>query len=248
MIPSREQIDQFRDAGFFLSGQILDHALLDEIAVDFERLRAEEDARVRVAGERQGISMEGRNFIPHIDEKSAAGRQLCVSPALVELAIALIGPDIRLYWNQAVTKAARSGASFSWHQDSGYHLIDPLEYLTVWAPLEDATIENGTIYLIPGSQNWGLQEHIVDPDTGDKVGYRGPEKGIPIEAKKGAAAVFSSLCLHRSGPNTTDKPRRAYVVQYSPIEAVDPATGERWGGLLEVARDGRVVDALQSTN
>jgi len=242
MIPSPEQIDQFRNDGFFLSGQILDHTQLDEIATDFERLRAEEDASVRAAGERRGISMEGRNFIPHIDEKSETGRRLCVSADLVELAIALIAPDIRLCWNQAVTKAPRSGASFSWHQDSGYHHIDPLEYLTVWVPLENSTIENGTIYVIPGSQKWGLQGHIVDPDTGDKVGYRGPEEGIPVEVKKGEAAVFSSMCLHRSGPNTTDKPRHAYVVQYSPIDAVDPETGERWGGLLEVARKGRVIE------
>ncbi len=242
MIPSPAQIDQFRNDGFFLSCQILDHAMLDEIATDFERLRAEEDASVRAAGERRGISMEGRNFIPQIDEKSKAGRRLCLSAELVELAIALIGPDIRLYWNQAVTKAPGSGASFSWHQDSGYHHIDPLEYLTIWVPLEDSTIENGTICVIPGSQKWGLQEHIVDPDTGDKVGYRGPEQGIPVEVKKGEAAVFSSMCLHRSGPNTTDNPRSAYVVQYSPIEAVDPESGERWGGLLEVARNGRVLN------
>lgn len=243
MIPSQAQIDQFRNDGFFLSGQMFDHAQLDEIAADFERLRSEEDAKLRSAGERRGISMEGRNFIPAIDEKSDAGRRLCVSTGLVELAITLIGPDLRLYWNQAVTKAAQSGASFSWHQDSGYHLIDPLEYLTVWVPLEDSTIANGTIYVIPGSQKWGLQEHIVDADTGDKVGYLGPEEGVPVEVSKGEAAVFSSMCLHRSGPNTTDKPRRAYVVQYSPTNAIDPESGERWGGLLEVAREGRVIDA-----
>ena len=82
----------------------------------------------------------------------------------------------------------------------------------------------------------------MDQQTGDKVGYRGDEPGIPVAVPKGSAAVFSSLCMHRSGPNTGSKARRAYVVQYSPTNAVDPDTGERWGGLLEVARGGKVLE------
>ena len=204
-------------------------------------MRSEQDAAIRAAGERQGISLEGRNFIAGIDEKSAAGRELCTGAGLVETAVALMGPDLGLYWNQAVTKAPRSGASFAWHQDSGYHPIEPAEYLTVWIPLEDSTVANGTIWVLPSSHREGLQEHVIDEQTGDKVGYQGNEPGIAVEVKKGAAAVFSSLCLHRSGPNTSAAPRRAYVVQFAPTDAVDPNTGERWGGLLEVARGGRVV-------
>jgi len=241
MIPSEGQLEQFREAGFFLTERMFDDGLLDRIAVDFERLRAEQDAAIRESGERDGISLEGRNFIFTVDEKSAAGRELCTSAGLVEMAIKLVGPDLRLYWNQAVTKAAKSGASFSWHQDSGYHPIEPLEYLTVWIPLEDATVENGTIWVLPGSHSLGLQEHIADDRTGDMVGFEGEEEGIPVEVPKGSAAVFSSLLMHRSGPNTSSKPRRAYVVQYSPTYAIDPTTGKPRGGMLEVARGGKVV-------
>ncbi|HJO06610.1 MAG TPA: phytanoyl-CoA dioxygenase family protein [Chloroflexota bacterium] len=241
MTPSEGEREQFREVGFFVTERMFDDELLGRIASDFERLRAEQDAAIRESGGRQGISLEGRNFIAAIDEKSVAGRELCTDAGLVEMAIGLMGPDLRLYWNQAVTKAARSGASFAWHQDSGYHPIEPVEYLTVWIPLEDSTVDNGTIWVLSGSHRDGLQEHILDEQTGDKVGYQGDEEGLPVAVPKGSAAVFSSLCLHRSGPNTSAKPRRAYVVQFAPTDAVDPNTGERWGGLLEVSRDGRVL-------
>ena len=243
LLPSTEQIDQFKRLGYFITDPVLDHGLLDQIAADFDRLRAEQDSELRSTGERVGISHEGRNFIAGIHARSEAGGRLALSLELAELAGSLLGPDVRLYWNQAVTKAPRTGGSFSWHQDSGYVPIEPLEYLTLWIPLENASVANGTIFLIPGSHRWGLQEHLIDQDSGDKVGYRGDEEGIPCEMPKGAIAVFSSLCLHRSGPNTTDRARRAYVVQYSPTDAINPETGERWGDDIEVLRGGQFVAA-----
>ena len=243
MIPSAVQIEQFNREGYFITDPVLDHDLLDQIAADFERLRAEQDSELRSAGERVGISHEGRNFIAAIHAQSEAGSRLALSREMAELAGSLLGPDVRLYWNQAVTKAPRTGGSFSWHQDSGYVPIEPVEYLTLWIPLEDASIANGTIFLIPGSHRWGLQEHLIDKESGDKVGYRGDEEGIPCVMPKGAIAVFSSLCLHRSGPNTTDNPRRAYVVQYCPTNAINPETGERWGNDIEVLRDGEFIAA-----
>ena len=79
MIPSEGQLEQFREAGFFLTERMFDDGLLDRIAVDFERLRAEQDAAIRESGERDGISLEGRNFIFTVDEKSAAERVLGIT-------------------------------------------------------------------------------------------------------------------------------------------------------------------------
>jgi ectoine hydroxylase-related dioxygenase (phytanoyl-CoA dioxygenase family) len=104
--------------------------------------------------------------------------------------------------------------------------------------VDETTVENGCIWVIPGSHHWGLQPHRRDETLGDMVGYDGPEKGIPVPLKRGQLAVFSSLLLHSSGPNVTDGPRRAYVIQYAPTHAVNPRTGEPWGDCLPVARGG----------
>ena len=61
-----------------------------------------------------------------------------------------------------------------------------------------------------------LVEHVRDDSTGDKTGYFGEAPGVPAIVPAGSVVVFSSLSFHRSGPNTTDQMRRAYVTQYSP--------------------------------
>ena len=80
---------------------------------------------------------------------------------------------------------------------------------------------------------------VQDPS----VGYTGPEEGIPVPLKRGQAAIFSSLLLHSSGPNTTDGPRRAYVIQYAPTHAINPRSGEPWGDCLPVAKNGQPLFA-----
>ena len=69
-----------------------------------------------------------------------------------------------------------------------------------------------------------LVEHIRNPETGDRVGYFGNEPGIPALVPAGSVVVFSSLTFHRSGTNTTDRMRRAYVTQYSAEPICRPGT------------------------
>jgi ectoine hydroxylase-related dioxygenase (phytanoyl-CoA dioxygenase family) len=47
------------------------------------------------------------------------------------------------------------------------------------------------------------------------VGYFGDDPGEPVVVPAGSIACFSSVCLHRSGANETDRPRRVYLAQYS---------------------------------
>jgi ectoine hydroxylase-related dioxygenase (phytanoyl-CoA dioxygenase family) len=243
MIPSEEQKAAFREQGFFITEPLFDTATLDELAQEFERIRAEEDAALGKEGSR-GITHKGkRYFLAGLHQRSEACRRLVTGRVLSELAVALMGPEVRLYWNQAVIKAPREGAAFAWHQDTGYVPIEPQEYLTIWLAVDEATVENGCIWVIPGSHHWGLQPHKRDETLGDMVGYSGPDPGIPVPLKRGQAAVFSSLMLHSSGPNTSPGPRRAYVVQYAPTHAVNPRTGEPWGDCLPVARGGELLFA-----
>src|SRR5262249_40791321 len=189
-----------------------------------------------------GINLQGkRYFLAKLHEQSDLCRQACTSRALVEMAVALLGPEVRLYWNQAVIKPPRHGASFAWHQDTGYVPIEPQEYLTCWLALDDTTLENGCIRVIPGSHQWGLQPHRRDAAVGDMVGYEGPDEGIPVPLRRGQAAVFSSLLLHCSGPNTSGGPRRAYVIQYAPTHAINPRSGEPWGDCYPVATRGKPI-------
>ncbi len=175
------------------------------------------------------ISHRGKRY--HIAKKYDQAPRLSeyvFSDLMADVCRATIGDTAYLFYDQYVAKAAEQGISFSWHQDSGYLDFNHKPYVTVWAAVDDMTVENGTAYVLPWSK-CGIRsrvEHIRDPETGDKVGYFGSEEGIPAIVPAGSLVVFSSLTFHRSGANTTDKMRRAYVTQYSAERLLVPDTQE----------------------
>lgn len=165
------------------------------------------------------------------------------SDLMADICRATIGDTAWLFYDQYVVKAAEQGISFSWHQDSGYLGFPHRPYVTVWAAVDDVSIDNGTAWVLPFSRVGirTLVEHIRDPETGDKAGYFGAEPGVPVEAPAGSVAVFSSLTFHRSGPNQTDRMRRAYVTQYSPEIILNEAGTAPMHLAEPFLRDGRPV-------
>ena len=137
--------------------------------------------------------------------QSAAVFNLLVSPRLLDVAEKLIGPEIvvnpihhvRLKPPEAeVPEALRGGltARTPWHQDQGVALpeADDTDILTVWLPITDATVENGCLCVIPGSQRSDLVTHC--PGYG---GLHIPDSllaGAPVPVPMAAGSV---LLLHR---------------------------------------------------
>ncbi len=139
-----------------------------------------------------------------------------------------MGPDVNLYWDQAVYKKPEKPRRFPWHQDNGYAYVEPQQYLTVWLALTDATVDNGCPWVVPGLHRAGTLRHTyVDP-----LGWEclsDPEGAVAAPVPAGGAVVFSSLTPHLTGPNTTDGVRKAYILQYAPDGAEvlrgDPTAG-----------------------
>jgi len=175
------------------------------------------------------ISHRGKRY--HIAKqyhKTPRLSEYVFSPLMADVCRATIGETAFLFYDQYVAKCAEQGISFSWHQDGGYLGFPHMPYVTVWAAVDDMTLENGTAYVMPYSTIGirSLVEHIRDPETGDKVGYFGKEPGIPAIVPAGSLVIFSSLTFHRSGANTTNRMRRAYVTQYSAEPIYKPGTQE----------------------
>ena len=223
---------QFTQDGYF----ILERVIPDEIV---EMLRAELTAgiaRIEAEMDAQGTDSIGIN---HRGKRYFIANSLPVAPRLgefvfsdltAEICRATLGEEAWLFLEQYVVKLAEVGTTFAWHQDSGYlKSILPeytTPYLSLWCALDDMTEENGTIYVLPYSRA-GTNEvidHVQEQGSNDLVGYFGDDPGDPVIVPAGSIAVFSSTLLHRSGFNRTDKPRRSYLVQYSP-ELVPVAEG-----------------------
>jgi ectoine hydroxylase-related dioxygenase (phytanoyl-CoA dioxygenase family) len=83
-------------------------------------------------------------------------------------------------------------------------------------------------------------QHVRDPQTNEMTGYFGKERGVPVIVPAGSIAVFSSLCFHCSGANTTEKLRRAYIVQYA-SEPIMNLKGAQAGTAEPFLKNGQVI-------
>lgn len=221
-----EQAAAFDRDGFFVLRGALDAALVAAIEAEIDpRERAAEEALRREHGGKMGGGGAGEivrageiTFTHGLAVQHDRLRRLVSQPPLVDLAIDLIGPDVRLYFDQSVyKKPAQNPRPFPWHQDNGYLFIEPQDYLTCWIPLTDATIDNGCPWIWPGVHRHGTLLHRAS-----SIGYvckEDDEEAVPVEVEAGDVVVFSSLTPHRTGPNTTGDIRKAYIVQYAHADA-----------------------------
>lgn len=229
-----EQVRDFRERGFFHLGRVFDDAELEEIRTEYDRLLRKP---VRL-GERGKGKFE---FSPLLHVQSEVMRRYATSPKLVAPLLALLGPDVRLYWDQAVSKPPGATSDVPWHQDNGYGAVEPAEYVTCTLAIDPTTEENGCLWIQPRSHHQGPIAHRKT-DFFFFVGYEGDERGVPVEAGLGDVLVFSSLTLHRSGPNVSAAPRRSWVIQFCPAHARFGAERDPLDDRLLVAKDGRVLD------
>jgi ectoine hydroxylase-related dioxygenase (phytanoyl-CoA dioxygenase family) len=220
-----EEVAHFDDQGYVLLEGLFDRDRLDGVreAIDpreeavNDLLRGFEGGRISVAiADALTVTIHPSTF----DQRC---RDLAYDPVLADLAHDLIGPEVRLYWDQAVYKRPRNPDVVPWHQDNGYAYVEPQEYLTVWVPLGDATLANGTVWVVPGGHRRGTLAHW-DTDLGRRCLPETTDGAVAVEVPAGCAVAFSSLTPHRTGPNSTDEVRSAYILQYAPdgAEVLEP--------------------------
>ena len=219
------QREQFRSEGYFVVESALDAELLDvaRSACDRARSALERDMRERGENRHDSISILGsRYFLRNWHTRYPELRRVLFNDTTAALCRATIGATAYLHNEQFVVKLCEPSSTFAWHQDSGYNVYrggaeHHPPYVTLWLALDDVSHDNGTISLLPWSVVGGgeLLVHRWDEATESWVGYDGDEPGIEIEAPAGSIVCFSSLSLHRSAPNTTEQPRRSYVIQYT---------------------------------
>jgi ectoine hydroxylase-related dioxygenase (phytanoyl-CoA dioxygenase family) len=236
---------QYRDEGYFILERAVpeEHLELLRSVADFAVEKA--DARMDELGVDQlDINKRGKRYFSHMIYKDRPElRQFLFSDLMADICRATLGDDAYLFWEQYVIKAGDPDTTFSWHQDSGYVHEQHEPYLTCWIALDDVTEENGSVYLLPYSRS-GIRsyiKHIRDESSADKVCYFGSDKGVPVIVPAGSIAVFSSVVIHSSGANHTDKLRRVYLAQYS-SEVIKTADGTGpWGSFEQFLSDGRIV-------
>lgn len=143
------------------------------------------------------------------------------NPRFVVPACQLLGEKAVRFWHdQLFCKPARHGGVVAWHQDYSYWTrTTPLQHLTCWVGLDEATSENGCLQYIPGSHKWDLLEKIELAGSMDSLrdllndGQRQQyEKRVAAEMPAGYGTFHHPKMVHGSYENRSDRPRRAFVL------------------------------------
>ncbi|MGF1512197.1 MAG: phytanoyl-CoA dioxygenase family protein [Elainellaceae cyanobacterium] len=189
---------------------------------------------IKTAKTRNGVSDLNRGaltFYSNVFFYSKAIQDIIAHPKIVNLLNQIIGPNFWVRWDQAVAKGNGAG-TFAWHQDNAYsRLKDP--HYQLWIAMTEMTPDNGGLWLQPGSH----KQHLPHKHVSNHVEFDGqPDNPIFVEAKAGDVVVFSSLTLHSTTPNITQKTRWAYVIEYMSSEHFDPGIEPPY---FVVAKDGK---------
>ncbi len=243
---SDEQKKQYQDEGFFILERVIPQQHLRLLREECQRFVDEANTEMdRLGTDVLGISHRNkRYFVAWASRRSPQLREFLFSDLTAEICRATVGDEAYLYWEQYVVKAAEKGMKFSWHQDSAFGQIAPhRSYVSLWCALDDMSDANGTTYILPYSRagSRDIAPHVKEEGTNDLIGYHGDDPGDIVVVPAGSLAVFSSVTLHRSGVNTTDRMRRVFLAQYSPEVITTPDGSGPAAGHEQFLRHGQRI-------
>ncbi len=247
---TQEQMDFFHREGYLVI-QLLVSA--DEIAFmreAYDRIFSQQAGRD--AGDQfdlAGADEEGVVAgLPQILSPSKYAPELLDAPfrgKALEIAQDLFGPAAHYGGDHAILKPAGHGAPTPWHQDEAYWSEEfDHEALSVWIPLQKATVENGCLHFLPGSHRLAvLPHHCIDNDPrihGLEVDQIDTTGAVACPIPAGGATLHHCRTLHYAGPNTTDQPRRAYIMGfYGEGRKLETPRDHTWNRQKQTARQQR---------
>jgi len=233
-------IEQYKRDGF----AILRNALTaEEVAqINDEALRlcrgelGEITGAVQAGPEESDEDVMRRILCIHFpDAVSEVARAALHNPRIVQVLTKVIGPNVKAMQSMLFIKSEGKPGQ-AWHQDEHFIPTRDRSLAGVWIALDDATIENGCLWVLPGSHQRGVL--YPDRDTEDSrfdctsEAFNFPytdEQAVPVQIPAGAAIIFNGYLLHRSLENSGKHGyRRALANHYMSAESLLP-----WGVLPE---------------
>lgn len=141
------------------------------------------------------------------------------TPAMKAVAGDVGFADPLLLQSMYIFKQPRIGGEVNCHTDHTFLWTEPASVVGFWIAIDDATIENGCMWALPGGHRIPARTRsrmnelrtatfteVLDPTPYPTEGL------VPLEAPRGTLVVLHGLLPHLSGPNLSDKPRHAYTV------------------------------------
>lgn len=219
-----DQVESFHKQGFVVGNEPLAEEFVDLLCGDLDYLISADNVNNPLWHECQLNECDnGSDVLFHalgawrITENF---HDLLWQPAVTIPATQLLNADVRFWHDQLFYKPPNHGGGVAWHQDYSYWTrTNPMAHLTCWVALEDATIANGCLHYIVGSNHWELlpitglagdMQAIEQTLTEEQ--FNALETPQPIELNRGQMVFHHPLTVHGSFQNTTEHSRPGAVI------------------------------------
>lgn len=221
---SDHQVDFYRENGYVTGIRILDEPQITLLRKELAEFFSEDhEGRELWYEYHSNESADPNQVLFHALGAwriSPSFHDLLWHPAFTVPASQLLNGAVRFWHDQLFCKPAGHGGVVAWHQDYSYWTrTQPMAHLTCWIGLDDSTKDNGCVHYIPGSHRWNLLP--ITGLAGDMEAIRGVlndeqwdqfQHPVAIELKEGEASFHHPLMVHGSFANSSDRPRRATVI------------------------------------
>lgn len=157
---------------------------------------------------------------------------------LADIAAAIGISQPLLYQSMYIFKQPRIGGEVRWHQDASFFYTEPLTVTAFWFALEDASVENGCLWVQPGGHTTPLRQRFcvragtAQLETIDQTPWPDTAQAAPLEVESGTLVFFNGLLPHYSAPNRSRKSRHAYTLHV--VDGAAAYAAENW-----IQRDAR---------
>lgn len=229
--PTAAERRNYESNGYLVVEEYLDAAELERWQVALEgALAARGDRRLAFGDGSDGIRLRDdvdqryydQVFTQRINlwQSDPTMRALLVDSTLANFAGRLAGVDgLRIWHDQALVKPAY-GNPTAYHLDVPYWSFTSPDAITIWLALDDATLENGCLYYVPGSHKAAKYANVgIGPELGALFDVYPEWRGVPAVAcpvPAGGALLHNGLTFHGAGANMTAASRRAMTCAYMP--------------------------------
>ncbi len=214
---SDAEVEAYRRDGFVSVEDFLDPGELAqwrEIVTDAVSSRAQ-----AATGKNSEKAFTQRMHLRRTDDRV---RKLVDDPGVGRLVAQLEGlASVRLYLDQALVKEPY-GAPTQYHLDIPWWGFDSEHACTIWVALDDATVENGCLYFVPGSHRRRLATAVdLGPEHGALFAAHpeAAEPAVPTPIPAGSCTFHNGHTIHGAGANMTPGRRRAMTIAFMPGDA-----------------------------
>jgi phytanoyl-CoA hydroxylase len=147
--------------------------------------------------------------------------RLVADDRLLDCVEPITGPNIALFASHYICKPGGDGLPVLWHQDGSYWPLEPMEVATAWLAVDDSSVENGCMRVIPGSHRGPALQHQKHDrqavlHTEIESSQVDESRAVDVEIPSGGISLHHPWLVHGSNPNHSAKRRCGLTIRYIP--------------------------------